>query len=188
MIDDLLPLLLVLVPLTASAAFVDLRTGLIPNRLVLVGLVAGCVVRVAAAYAALPAEAPQLVALAGVAAGCLLGVCIGGAGPYLLFRLGALGGGDVKLLAAVGAGVGPALGIRIELFAFVLAALYALARLALAGRLLALLRSSAALLLWPFFPGARRGSPSPGALGALRFGPAIFLATLLVAAECWGQR
>jgi prepilin peptidase CpaA len=180
--SDLLPILLVLVPLTASAALSDVRTGLIPNRLVLLGLCAGCVVR-AAAFAAVPPTEP--VSLARVACSSGLGLCVCGAAPYLLFRLGAMGGGDVKLLGAVGAGVGPALGIRIELFAFILAALYVCVRLAWAGRLGALLSSMGALVTRPSSSPPHPAS-ADGSLGELRFGPAIFAATLLVAAQCWG--
>jgi prepilin peptidase CpaA len=177
---DLLPILIVIVPLTASAALTDLRTGLIPNRLVLLGLIAGCLAR-AAAFAAQRGEAPPP---AGALLSSVVGVCICGAAPYVLFRLGAMGGGDVKLLGAVGAGVGPALGIRIELFAFILAALYVLARLAWQGRLLALLSSTVALVVRPVSDGAP--ARTDAAFTELRFAPAIFVATLLVAAEHWG--
>ena len=181
--SELFPILLVVVPLTASAALSDLRTGLIPNRLVLLGLCAGCAVR-ALAYAALPLD--DSTSLAGVVRGSALGLGLCGAVPYVLFRLGAMGGGDVKLLAAVGAGVGPVVGLRIELFAFMLAAGYVLARLAFAGKLRALLSSTVGLVARPFSAAARSPASVEGALGALRFGPAIFAATLLVAAECWG--
>jgi prepilin peptidase CpaA len=181
--SDLFPILLVLVPLTASAALSDARTGLIPNAIVLRGLCAGCVVR-AAAFAALSPDAPG--SLARAAGSSLLGLCVCGAVPYLLFRLGAMGGGDVKLLGAVGAGAGPALGVRVELLAFILAAAYVIARLVFAGNVRALLSSTAGLLAGPFSRGSRRSASGAGELGTLRFGPAIFAATLLVAAECWG--
>jgi Flp pilus assembly protein protease CpaA len=182
--SELLPILLVVVPLTASAALSDLRTGLIPNRLVLIGLCAGCVVRAMAFAAAMP-EASM--SLGRVVASSGIGLCVCGAAPYLLFRRGAMGGGDVKLLGAVGAAAGPALGVRIEMLAFILGAVYVLARLALARRGGALLSSSLALVLRPFSSAARRAASADEDFGALRFGPAIFAATLLVAAECWGR-
>lgn len=189
MTRDLLSLVLVLVPLTAAAAFSDLRTGLIPNRLVVLGLAAGSCVRWGAH--AFPCAAAPLSELAKTVASSALGAGLCGLGPYLLFRLGAMGGGDVKLLAAVGAGAGPVLGIRIELWSFILAALYALVRVAAAGQLLSLLTSSLELFVRPFAAALPAGSPAraaaEGALGALRFAPAIFVATLLVVIERWGQ-
>ena len=68
---------------------------------------------VAAAVAGLPA-----------ASGALWGAAACGAAPWLLHRFGACGGGDVKLLAAVGALSGTQVGLEIELGGLVLATLY----------------------------------------------------------------
>ena len=96
--------------------------------------------------------------------------------PLLLYRVRAMGGGDVKLLACLGVWAGPILGLQVELYAFVLAALYAPARLAYQGDLLRLLGNSAALLKNPFLPPARRKEVPQALLTELRFGPAVFVA------------
>src|SRR3954453_18450483 len=47
----------------------------------------------------------------------LLGLLVGFSIPFVLFAMGALGGGDVKLLAGVGAWLGPIIIIKIFLAA-----------------------------------------------------------------------
>ena len=77
----------------------------------------------------------------------LLGLLAGFALPFVLFALGALGGGDVKLMAGVGAWVGP----MHVLLVFVVAALVGLvivvAQSLAQGRLVTLFRNSAVLLI-----------------------------------------
>jgi prepilin peptidase CpaA len=85
--------LLALVALLGAAVFMDLRERRIPNRVTAPGLLAG-LVTVAAVEGGFPFSA-----LAGAGLGLFIAL------PFL--ALGALGGGDVKLLAAVGAFVGP---------------------------------------------------------------------------------
>src|SRR5690606_11406589 len=79
--------------LVAAAAWLDVRAGRIPNLLTVGGLAAALALR------ALPGPGAVLPGLAG--AGIALAVGL----P--LFALRGLGGGDVKLLAAVGAFLGP---------------------------------------------------------------------------------
>jgi prepilin peptidase CpaA len=107
--------------------------------------------------------------------------------PLLLYRVNAMGGGDVKLLASVGVWAGPILGLQVELYAFVLAAIYAPARLAYQGQLLRLIGNSAAMLKNPFLPKARRQEVPQALLTELRFGPAVFVATALVALVRWNR-
>jgi len=81
------------VTLTASvcmAAWLDWTTSRIPNWLTLTGLVAALLLR----------------ALAGSAVQGLEGCGVALAVAFMLYALGAVGGGDVKLLAAVGAFLG----------------------------------------------------------------------------------
>jgi len=171
---------------TALAGLVDYRTGQIPNRLVALGALIGLVTHFAVHFALIRQPGQALTELLGGAA-INVGVGILGcsAVPLLLYRVSAMGGGDVKLLASVGVWAGPILGLQVELYAFVLAALYAPARLAYQGELFRLLGNSAALLKNPFLPKARRQEVPQALLTELRFGPAVFFATALVALVRW---
>jgi len=111
---------------TGVAALLDWRSGHIPNWLVGLGLAFGV-----AAPAVVLASAHPLQALTRVG-GAVAGFVACGAVPLLLFRLKALGGGDVKLLATLGALLGPTLGLELSFGAFVVAALYWPARFVLA--------------------------------------------------------
>lgn len=77
----------------AGAALTDVKTARIPNRLTLLGALAGVL-----ANGVLPGGAGVGVALTGAAAGLAV--------FFPLFALGGLGGGDVKLMAAIGAWLG----------------------------------------------------------------------------------
>lgn len=168
------PLLLAVV-LTAAAAIWDLRTGLIPNRLVAIGAAA---IVLASVLAALPQGGGA------VARACLsmaIGTLLVSLVPLLLYRLDGIGGGDVKLLAVVGAALGPYLGIEAELYAFGCVVLYAPGRLLWEGKLQQSLRTTGRLLLRPFTPASRRPEPTAvSELTAFRFGPAIFVGTSAV--------
>lgn len=165
--------------LTAVAAFEDLRSGEIPNRLIAVALLAAMPLHGFAQYSAMPGASLRDVLLSTLAySGGGFLVC--GLTPLLVFYFDAMGGGDVKLLATIGAFVGPTLGLEIQLYSLVLAALYAGARVAYAGQLLRLLASSAALLANPLLPRAKRRRVPAELLQSLRFAPAVFAASLVV--------
>lgn len=178
--------LIALVVFSLLVAVVDVRTGHIPNGLLLVGLVAGVALH-ATAYLVLRAGQPLGPTLLASLLSVLTGGALCGAVPLLLFRLNALGGGDVKLLTVVGASMGPFVGMETELYSFVLLALFAPARLAYQGQLLRSLGSSAALIVNPFLPKARRREVPRELLTALPFGPAVFAAALLVTCLHWWQ-
>lgn len=162
--------LLVALTLTAVAAAWDLRTGKIPNRLLGLGLLAALVAALA--------RGDLLWALLGMAAGVALVSLV----PLLLYRAGGIGGGDVKLLALLGVSLGPYLGLEAELYAFVVALIYAPARLIWEGRLGEQLRTLARMAVRPLLPRARRPAPvPPEVLTSLRFAPAIFVGTLTAA-------
>lgn len=168
--------LLIAVVLTAIAAVWDLRTGEIPNRLVLLGG-AACVATTLA-FAVAAGAAATLQALLAMVAGAALVSLV----PGLLYRAGGIGGGDLKLLAVVGAALGPSVGLEAELYAFLAAIFYAPARLIWEGNLGHALKTIARMAVRPLLPRARRPPPSASdELTALRFGPAIFVGTLMAA-------
>jgi prepilin peptidase CpaA len=173
----------------ALAAVWDLRMGHIPNRLTLLGLLAGGLLHVATlCWFTRPAGEPFRAALLGTAlAQVALGVLACGLVPYLLFLRQGMGGGDVKLLAAVGAFLGPVAGLEVELYSFLAMALFAPARLAYDGRLLRTLGNSAALLANPFLPKDRRRTLSPELLSSLKFGPAVFVGMVALILIRWGS-
>jgi Flp pilus assembly protein protease CpaA len=167
---SLLPVLFCVL-LTGAAAIYDLRTGLIPNRLVLAGALLLLPLIAAVAQGALGRASVSLV----------LGVVLVSLVPALLYRLGGLGGGDVKLLAVVGAALGPQRGLEAELYAFTLVLFYAPLLLLLRGKLRQSLRVGGRLMLRPFLPSSRRApAVDPRLLTEFRFGPAIFAGTAAV--------
>lgn len=138
----LLPLLVLLV----WAAIEDLRTRRIRNWLTLTLALAGL---------ALSLSPVGRVGLSGAALGLLTGFVVG----LPFFLLGLRGGGDVKLMAAVGAWLGPADVWYVFLAATVIAVPVALAQAAAQRRLRPVLRDTAVLALGMAVegPGALRG-------------------------------
>jgi prepilin peptidase CpaA len=155
------------------AAVHDYRTGRIPNRWLLIALL-GLLLSAAATGAAVSGWAGVGVRL--LSSGIGLFACA--AVPFALFVCGAQGGGDVKLLAVCGAGLGPAIGMQAELYAFTFGALFGLARCAFDGTLLEALSGSAVLITNPLLPERLRKPVARSALRELRFGPAIALGVL----------
>lgn len=124
MLFDHLPLLshAWLIALTGTAAVTDSRSGLIPNWLSLPTLAVALL-----AQLAVGGVADALHAIAAVLACALV--------PLALFALRAMGGGDVKLFAALGALCGASLGLELQLSSYALAAVIGLAAAARRGRL-----------------------------------------------------
>lgn len=153
-----------LVLLLALAAIVDVRHRRIPNRLTLAGCVAGLALR-----------APAGVESVGSGlAGLVLAFGFGAA----LFAFGGMGGGDVKLMAAVGAFVGlPALGATLLAIALVGGAM-ALVAAVRSGELRSTLARTGGLVASVVGRGGpRRTIHTPGAL-TIPYGVAIALGGL----------
>jgi prepilin peptidase CpaA len=156
--------------LTAAAAVTDSRHGLIPNWLTLPTLVLAPLVKLWIA-------GPEGAAFATLAAlGC-------GVVPLALFCLGAMGGGDVKLFAALGALCGASLGLELQLASYVVSAVGALGAATLRGQLLATLARSVRML-------ASRGGAQPASPGvvcepptSVRLGASVFAAVLLLGVQ-----
>jgi prepilin peptidase CpaA len=77
----------------------------------------------------------------------MLGLLAGLALPFAAFAMGALGGGDVKLLAGVGAWLGPMNLLMVFIMAAVVGMVVVLVQSLVQGRLAVLFRNSAVLLL-----------------------------------------
>lgn len=155
------------------AAWKDARTGLIPNSLTVGTLVAAVLFHFFAGwhYAGLRSGAVEAALSVSGAVFCALG-------PLFMFLAGGMGGGDLKLFAALGALLQPLLGIETEAYGFFAAALIALARLAYQGRLFAVLGATFALMANPMRSRDNRREIPREALTWFRLGPAIFVGTL----------
>jgi prepilin peptidase CpaA len=173
-------LLILAVLLSAAAALCDLRTGLIPN---LLSGAAACVLLSASLALQLAAHGGGGIAPALLVAllGAIVTLCV----PLCLYRLNGIGGGDVKLLGALGVGLGPLAGLELQLYAFALMLLYAPARLLYTGTLWRTLQTTSALLMRPFTRRASRRPLDMAQFTSFRFGPAIFGGALICALQHW---
>ena len=150
--------------ISAIAAVTDIRTGSIPNWLTLPPLAAAPV-----AYLILYGPWGLL--------GCVVAAVVCGLVPYLLFRRGAAGGGDVKLLAAIGAVAGLDIGVEAQLITFMAAALFSLGRLAWRGKLFHTLYASTFLGLNPILPRRWRREVAPELMTMVRLGGFVLVGT-----------
>jgi prepilin peptidase CpaA len=158
--------------LAACAAWTDFRTGHIPNQLTLPGLVIAVVAH--AVYGGSTQGMEGALREGGLALG---GALVCGLAPLFMHLRGGMGGGDVKLFASLGAMLHPLAALEAETYAFVAAAVLALASLARSGRLLHTLGNTLALVANPLRKKhAKREVPSEMQVW-FRLGPAIFMGT-----------
>lgn len=149
----------------ALAALVDARTGRIPGWLTVPVLVLGPL-----GWGLVGGGVPLVYALGSSLACALV--------PLLLRARGAIGGGDVKLAAALGGLVGARLGLEVLLAAFTAVALVAIGRLIWEGELTTtLLRGTVALLSRRAPDGPRRELPAP-LRERVRFAPYVLVGAL----------
>lgn len=154
-------------------AAVDARTGRVPNWLTLGALLSAPLVAFALQASAEGARAGLVAAAMSV-----LGAVVCGLGPLVAYAKGGLGGGDVKLLAAIGALLGFRLGLDAEFYGFVIGALYVPAKLAWQGRLLATVAGGLRALVNPLRRKEERAEVPEGLRMRVRLGPAICAGTL----------
>lgn len=141
----------------------DKKTGFMPNLLTVGSLLMAFVIR------------PLAEGTPG-ALSAFLGMFVVAAPPAILFfktRGEAVGGGDVKALAALGAWLGPQLGLEVELLSFCLLAGSTLLVQAKTGQLLPFLGRSFRLLIPKILQ--KDAAPPVPIMTYVRFGP--FLAT-----------
>jgi len=108
----------------------------------------------------------------------LLGAVIGFVPFYIVFRLGGIGGGDVKLMAGIGALKGfPFVGWAL-FYSILIGGAMAMIKLIWEGRFWSGLRRTGQVLLSLIVPGLRPLAPDPSLAGRVPFGLAIALGTL----------
>lgn len=156
----------IMLVLTLIASVTDWRSGLIPNWLTLPALLLGPVVECA------------FDGTRGLIS-ALLGILVAGTVPVIFYRIGGMGGGDVKLFAALGGLGGPRLGLEIELLALSCAFFWGVAKLTYDGHLTRSLRNSGRVLTNIFLPERHRKPVVTEQLTTLRIGSAIFVGTLI---------
>ena len=161
----------VLVAITVTAALIDWKTGHIPNWLTLPWLVIGPVFWLFAS--------PELTGDLFMFWASLGGIAVSAIIPYIMFRKGAMGGGDVKLFMAIGAIGGIFLAIEAQFLAFIAGGILSLARLAWNGKLFRTVGNAFYLGVNPVLPKKYRKEISPELLTMFRFGASIAIGTAL---------
>lgn len=161
---------------TAIAALIDYKTGFIPDKLTLSVIALGVPIHVIA----LRLGGPKVNTWVWVG-DAVLGVLLCALVPLILCKTGGMGGGDLKLFAALGAVLGVRPGLEVQLVTFTVAALIVPAVLAYRGQLFGVLRNIGRMMINPFVPAHKRRVLPQEVMTEVRFGPAIFAGTTLVA-------
>lgn len=169
---------LVLWGLLGAAAWHDVRSRRIPNCLVLPGTVLGLLLNTLP----LPDLAPAglLMALAGM----MLGLAL----LLPMYALKALGAGDVKLMAMVGAFLGPRPVLLAVLFTLLSGGVLALAAAIYSGVLRKVLANTGQMLLGGLLQGTLRMTPPAATSGKLPYALAIAAGTAMYLALGAGGR
>jgi len=172
---------IVAMAVAALAALFDWRRGEIPNWLTYGALVLGPVLHIVRMLAAKEAVNAALTEGGFSLVGALVCALV----PAMLYRQGAIGGGDLKLLAGLGALLQTMMGIEAEMYGFFAAALVAPAVLAYQGKLISTLKNSVAIFANLFLPKAKQRRVEESALSWFRLGPALFFGVALTAYLHW---
>jgi prepilin peptidase CpaA len=173
-------LALLVVVIAAIATVTDLRTGLIPNRLTAGGL---CLLLVLQIALVTLGEGLSSVPVALLVS--LLGAVACGLVPLFIYLARGLGGGDVKLLAMSGVGLGPVVGLEAQLYAFALGSLFVVGKATYDGTLWVTLRGATTLLANRVVSARLRREVSPRALEPVRFAPWILAGVATAVAAHW---
>ena len=168
--------LAIVTSLCLVAAITDYRTGKIFNWLTLPPLVVAPI-------------AHSLLGGMQAAVASILGILGCGLVPFLLFKariptegqeLHAGGGGDVKLLAAIGGIVGLKAGLEIGIATLFATGIYGLGKLAVEGKLLQTFKNVFIILTNPFLPKKRKRTIKRESLSRIRIGPAFLAGSVAV--------
>jgi prepilin peptidase CpaA len=130
--------------------------------------------------------------------GAVLGLLVGFALTFVYFALGAMCAGDVKLLAGVGAWLGPWGALQVFLAEAIIGAVLALIQASAQGRLRTVLRNTVVLAGSMAAGAGDGGLTAAGALDSANAGPAVdkrwlpysvpvLIATVLVLASRWSR-
>jgi prepilin peptidase CpaA len=172
---------IVAIAVAALAAISDWRRGEIPNWLTYGALVLGPLLHVLRMLAAHETMDSALTEGGYSIVGALACALV----PALMYRQGAIGGGDLKLLAALGALLQTMMGIEAEMYGFFAAALIAPAVLAYQGKLISTLKNAIGIFANLFLPKAKQRPVEESALSWFRLGPALFFGVALTAYLHW---
>jgi prepilin peptidase CpaA len=167
--------------ISAIAAATDLRSGEIPNWLTLGTLLVAPIAHITFGVINHLGVTDALKE----GGGSLLGAIACSIVPAVLYRQDAIGGGDVKLLAGIGALLQPRLGLEAEMYSFFAAGLIAPAFLAYEGKLFRTIKNTVLLAVNPLLPKKKRRPVEPALLTWFRFGPAILIGTGVTAYLHW---
>jgi len=161
---------------TAVSAVYDVRTSRIPNWLTALGMLVAVAAHTGLAYAtgALPFAMHAI-------GTTLLGAAVCALVPLLMWCAGLVGGGDVKLIAVVGALCHAAIGMEAVFLGLCLCSMFVVLKLAWEGDLLKSLFSAVRVLANPILPAERKTEMVPSARQPVRFGPALAIGTILTA-------
>jgi Flp pilus assembly protein protease CpaA len=171
-------LLAVVVAFAACVAFVDFRTGMIPNALHGFAVFGALVVWVMGFSMGTAAVDTPIMAVRYALTGAI--ACAIPA--LLLYTSRTVGAGDAKALCSVGFVAGAELGLQITVASLVAAAVYGLAVAAASGALAQVLKGSSAVARnWVSSPSGKHETSRT----MLRFGPPLFAATVAVSAVQW---
>ena len=180
----MIPFLIAALVVSGVAAVYDMKTGQIPSWVTLPALFIAPIAHFVAASAhGLPQDEAAYEGAFSVAGAFVTAIV-----PLILYRQNAIGGGDLKLLAALGALCQPSCGLKLEMYGFLSAIVVAPARLAYEGKLFRTLKNTFTLLLNPVLPKDKQRAVEPEAMTWFRLGPCIFIGVAVTTAFHWGSK
>jgi prepilin peptidase CpaA len=160
------------VAVSAVAAGWDWKTGRIPNWLTYGAIAAGVLGHTIHGWVMATTKV-------GLYEGAVstFGAFLCSLAPAAMYWKRAMGGGDLKLFAAIGALCQPMLGLEAQVYSLLTAAIMAPARLAYEGKLFRVLGGTMSVLLNPFRSEKKRRPVPEEAMTWFRLGPSVLAGT-----------